>query len=319
MYEASSAADPGAPLIDVQGHRGARGLAPENTLAGVARALEIGVSTLELDLLVTRDWVVVAGHDPILNGDIVRGPDGSWLPGEGPAVHALTFRELSLYDVGRLRPESDYAAQFLYQVSKDGERMPRLADVFALAGGTSHQVRFNLEIKSEPGRPELCPPPATFAERVVELVREAGLAARTTLQSFDWRCLRRVQEIAPEIPTSYLTERATLGLPAPNPWLAGFDLERFAGSVPAAIAAAGGRGWSPEYQDLKASNLADARDHGLGVLVWTVNRPRDMEAMIKLGVDGVITDRPDLLRLVLAARGLPVPEPTPVGPWTASA
>src|SRR5688572_214117 len=98
-----------APGLDVQGHRGARGLAPENTLPAFEKALALGVTTLELDVGVTRDGVVVVGHDPTINPDIARGPDGQWLAARGPAIRELTFAELQRYDVGRLKPGSNYA------------------------------------------------------------------------------------------------------------------------------------------------------------------------------------------------------------------
>ncbi len=101
----------GAEGFDLQGHRGARGLAPENTLAAFRKALEIGVTTLELDLGMTRDGVLVVSHDPVLNPDIVRGPDGQWLSAPGPPINTLTLAELKRYDVGRINPRSRYAAQ----------------------------------------------------------------------------------------------------------------------------------------------------------------------------------------------------------------
>src|SRR5689334_7880056 len=101
--------------FDLQGHRGARGLAPENTLAAFSRALAIGVTTLELDVAVTRDDVLVVSHDPLLNPDLVRGPDGRWLSSAGPAIRTLTLAELKRYDVGRVDPASRYARQFPQQ------------------------------------------------------------------------------------------------------------------------------------------------------------------------------------------------------------
>ena len=98
-----------AAAFDLQGHRGARGLAPENTLAAFARALEIGVTTLETDLAVTKDGVLVLSHDPVLNPDIVRGADGKWLSAPGPAINTLTLAEIKRFDVGRLDPSSKYA------------------------------------------------------------------------------------------------------------------------------------------------------------------------------------------------------------------
>src|SRR5262245_9243123 len=150
--------------FDLQGHRGARGLAPENTLPAFAAALTLGVDTLELDCGVTRDGVVVVYHDRTLNPDITRAPDGQWLEKRGPAVRSLDFAELQRYDVGRLRPGSEYAKPFPGQRPADGARVPKLADVFALAAKSgNHTVRFNIETKLSPQAPEETLPPAEFA------------------------------------------------------------------------------------------------------------------------------------------------------------
>ena len=118
--------------LDIQGHRGARGLAPENTLPAFARALGIGVTTLELDCAITKDGVVVVSHDPAFNPDITRRPDGKWLEKTGPAIWSLTFKELQRYDVGRLNPANAYAKRWPEQQPVDGTRIPRLSDLFAL-------------------------------------------------------------------------------------------------------------------------------------------------------------------------------------------
>ncbi len=121
-----------AAALDIQGHRGARGLMPENTLPAFAKALAIGVTTLELDCAITKDGVVVVSHDPVLNPDITRGPDGQWLRDTGPAIWSLTFEELRRYDVGRLNPARAYAKRWPVQQAVDGTRLPRLADGLAL-------------------------------------------------------------------------------------------------------------------------------------------------------------------------------------------
>ncbi|MEO6566752.1 MAG: glycerophosphodiester phosphodiesterase family protein, partial [Casimicrobiaceae bacterium] len=139
-----------AAAFDLQGHRGARGLAPENTLTGFKQALAIGVTTLETDLAVTGDGVVVISHDPHLNMDLTRNARGEWLPGKGPAIHSLTFAMLQTYELGRLNPSSKYAAQFPEQVPVDGQRFPTLAEVLALAAAPGSSVRFNIETKITP-------------------------------------------------------------------------------------------------------------------------------------------------------------------------
>ena len=121
-----------AGAFDLQGHRGARGHAPENTLPGFERALAIGVDTLELDVGVTRDKVVVIHHDRRLNPDLARGPDGKWVSAPGPTIHSLTLAQLQTYDVGRIRPGSEYARRYPQQKPVDGTRIPRLEELFSL-------------------------------------------------------------------------------------------------------------------------------------------------------------------------------------------
>lgn len=307
--------------FDLQGHRGARGLAPENTLAAFARALSIGVTTLELDAVLTRDGVVVVSHDPVLNPDLVRGPNGNWLEAPGPAIFALTRAELLRYDLGRIRPGSATARRFPEQAPADGARVPTLAEVYALAKKAGNaSVRFNVETKLDPRRPGETPAPGPFADAVLAVAREAGALHRTSIQSFDWRTLRRVQEVAPEVETCYLTvqaaedDRVQAGRPGASPWLAGLDVDDHGGSVPLLVKAAGGRCWSPDARDLTAETLAEAHRLGLRVVPWTVNEPAEMRALIDLGVDGLISDRPDLLRRAAAEKGLILPEPTPVQP-----
>ena len=317
---AAAAFSPGAAAFDLQGHRGARGLAPENTLPAFAAALSTGVTTLELDTGVTRDGVVVISHDPRLNPDIVRGPDGAWLAKTGPALIALTYAELQQFDVGRLNPASNYAKRYPAQVAVDGTRIPRLADLFALVAKSGNRtVRFNIETKSDPRAPEATLPPAEFARALIAAIRAAGMAPRSTIQSFDWRTLAVVQKEAPEIQTVYLSAQQrwldNIGAAQAegSAWTAGVQFAQH-GSVPKMVKAAGGSVWSPFFGDLNAATLAEARALGLRVVVWTVNELADAARMIELGVDGIITDRPDLVRFEMRNRGMALPTATPVAP-----
>jgi glycerophosphoryl diester phosphodiesterase len=306
--------------FDLQGHRGARGLAPENTLAAFARALTLGVTTLELDLAVTRDGVVVVSHDPVLNPDITRGPGGRWIEKPARSILSLLRAELSGYDVGRLRPGSAYALQFPDQVPADGARIPTLAEVYALSRKAGNaDVRFNVETKLDPTRPDETPAPDAFVDAVVGVVRASGAAARTTIQSFDWRTLRRLRTVAPEIQTVCLTSQGSedtvqVGRPGASPWLGGLDVDDFGGSVPRVVQAAGATVWSPNARDVSAAQVAEAHRLGLSVIPWTVNTAEPMRALLDLGVDGLISDRPDVLRTVVLEKGLALPKPTPVEP-----
>jgi glycerophosphoryl diester phosphodiesterase len=309
-----------AAAFDLQGHRGARGLAPENTLPAFARALSLGVTTLELDAGVTEDGVVVVIHDRRLNPDIARGTDGRWLTGRTRAIHELTFHELQRYDVGRIRPGSDYSKRFPEQRRMDGVRIPKLEDVFVLARhARNDEVHFNIETKISPLSPGDTAGPEEFARALIRVVRANGVEHRTIIQSFDWRTLAIVQREAPEIATSYLTEQQqgndtiAAGDEAASPWTNGIRF-RDHGSVPKMVKSAGGAIWSPSYRDLTEALVKEARSLGLKVLPWTVNDPADMQRLLDWGVDGLITDYPDRLREVMAAKGLPLPKPTPVAP-----
>ena len=261
--------------LDYEGHRGARGLRPENTLVAFEHALALGVDTLEMDIVLTADDVLVVHHDLRLAPAITRDATGAWLAAEGPTVHSVALDELRRFDVGRIQPGTAYAARFPDQVGSDGVRIPTLAEVVALAEARSqHRVRYNIEIKTEPEHPDDTPPPEVVADRLVAFVQQAGIAARATIQSFDWRSLRRVAEIAPSLRRSCLTKD---------------DIS------PRRAHAAAGPGWSPDNATHSPAAIAEAHQLGLAVIPWTVNDPSAIARLITWGVDGIITDYPDRL------------------------
>src|SRR4029450_3232365 len=265
-----------AIAFDLQGHRGARGLAPENTIASFSRALAIGVTSLELDVGMTKDGVVVVHHDERLNPDTARGPEGAFLSQRGPAIYSLTLEELKRYDVGRLKPGTAYAASLPEQRPHDGARIPTLAEVFALGRRADH-IRFNIETKLTPTSGADVPEPELFAKAVAAAVREAGLAERVSIQSFDWRILRVLRRIQPNIPRGGLTseqpdyDTIQRGKPGASPWTAGLDVAEFGGSVPRLVAAADCRVWSPAFEDLTSECIAEASALGIRVIPWIVN------------------------------------------------
>jgi glycerophosphoryl diester phosphodiesterase len=305
-------------MFDVQGHRGARGLWPENTLAGFTRVIELGVSAVELDCGVTRDGVVVVTHDAELNPDCTRDAHGQFLSSAGPAIFALSYAQLLSYDVGRLRPASAYAARFPQQQAVDGERIPPLADVLNLVRTLGRgRVRVAIEVKTFPEQPQLTLAPEPFAQALKLDLQRTGTAALVAVMAFDWRVLRAVQRLMPQVATVALTEQqpgedtVRIGASPPSPWLGGLDPEQFGGSIARLVKASGAGGWGPDYLDLDAQRVEQAHALGLRVVPWTVNEPADMERMLAMGVDGMTTDRPDVLRALLERRGLPVPPRAP--------
>jgi len=255
----------------------------------------------------------VVSHDPVLNPDVVRGPDGRWLAVPGPAINTLTLAEVKRYDVGRLNPRSRYAQQLPQQAAVDGERVPTLAEVISLARSSGKTVRFNVETKLRPDRPADAPHPDVFAKAVVDFWRSEHIEAIAAVQSFDWRTLAETRRLAPEIRTVCLTiqqesfDNVQKGRPGPSPWTAGLDVDELAGSVPRLVQRAGCAVWSPFYREVTAENVREAAALGLEVIPWTVNEKVDMTRLIDVGVHGIITDYPDRLRQVMADKKLPLP------------
>jgi glycerophosphoryl diester phosphodiesterase len=271
--------------IDIQGHRGARALFPENTLEGFIAAAALGVQAFELDVGMTEDGVVVVSHDPALNPDITRDSAGAWLNGRGPAIHTLTYAALVRYDVGRIRPGSPTASLFPNQTPHDGARIPTLAAILSALPHT----RFTIEVKTDPAHPDWTAPPSVLADATLAVIDAANAAGRVILEAFDWRVQYHVRRTRPEIRLAWLTRPETIRDAAL--WWGGTTAD---GSVPARVAAEGGPIWAPDHTSLTERQVHEAHALGLLVMPWTVNQPADISRLIEWGVDGLISDRPDL-------------------------
>jgi glycerophosphoryl diester phosphodiesterase len=305
--------------FDIEAHRGGRALFPENTLPSFANALSMGVNTLELDIGVTSDGTIVVSHERGLNPDLARNPDGVYVAPPGTPFVRLRLEDVKKYDVGQIRPGSRYAAQFPDQHAVPGTRIPTLREVFDLVRKSGDRnVRFNIETKIDPHHPDESPDPERFVTLLLDFLKAQKFTDRVMIQSFDWRTLQLVQKLTPSIPTVYLTLQkgagATIFLDKASDWTAGFDPAEHGNSVPAAIKAAGGAMWSPYFGDVDPGLIAESHRLGIAVVVWTVNKPADMTRMIDMGVDGIISDHPDLLRSVAGEKGIALPTAAPVTP-----
>ncbi len=281
-------------MFSLQGHRGARALFPENTLAGFQAAIALGVQIIEIDVGVTRDGAVVVHHDPALNPDTARDRSGNWLSTSGPLLREMTRAQLGQYDVGRIRPGTDYAERFARQAAQDGARIPTLDEVLALDNTTA----WNIELKLLPTHPDWTVSAEEMAERVLHIASAAGALDRITVQSFDWRAPRHVRRIRPSVARGWLTTAQTVA-DAPL-WLGRYVASM--DDVPDAIAKEGGGTWTPEHIDLTEALLSRAHSLDLLVIPWTVNSRDDMLRLIDWGVDGLITDWPDRALAALAER-----------------
>jgi len=305
--------------FDIEAHRGGRALFPENTLPSFANALSMGVNTLELDIGVTSDGTIVVSHERGLSPDLARNADGVYVAPPGTPFVRLRLEQVKKYDVGQIRPGSRYAAQFPDQHVVPGTPIPTLREVFDLVQKSGDRnVRLNIETKIDPHHPDESPDPERFVALLLDFLKAEKFADRVMIQSFDWRTLQRIQKLAPAIPTVYLTLQkgsgATIFLDKASDWTTGFNPAEHGKSVPGAIKAAGGAIWSPYFGDVDADLIAESHRLGLAVVVWTVNKPADMVRMIDMGVDGIISDRPDLLRDIAGEKGIALPAAAPVTP-----
>jgi glycerophosphoryl diester phosphodiesterase len=254
--------------------------------------------------------VVVVSHDYRLNPLLTRGPDGAYLDEDSRfLIKDLTFEQLQRYTVGEIRRGSDYWYRFREQVPVPGEKIPSLAQVFELVESKgAGEVRFNLEIKTYPPFPQYTIDYGEFVALVLDSIRRHGMEGRVAIQSFDWRTLGVVRELAPDIPLVCLTVRSFSidgawynlqpGAEGRSPWLDGLDFDDYS-SVAALVHAFGADVFSPYYREINSEDVEEAHRLGLKVIPWTVDDRRVMKKLIGWGVDGIITDAPDLLLRVL--------------------
>ena len=296
--------------FDLQAHRGGRGEYTEESLAGFAHALELGVTTLELDLHLSKDGKVVVWHDDTIVPEKcrdtapVRKGDRRF-PYIGDRVADLTLAQLKTLDCG-----FQQLPGFPEQKVVEGNRIAELRDVYKLADSyKARKIRFNAETKVEDGQAG-GPGMEALTRAVVGEVQRSGRARSTTIQSFDWSSLNLVKKIAPNLTLVALaSDTADLGVGQPGaaPQLGGIDIDDYNGSVARAAAAAGYDVLSPIATSVTPEMVRDAHKARLLVIPWTVNTAADMNALMDLGVDGIITDYPTVLRSVMEERGLKLP------------
>jgi len=265
--------------FDLEGHRGTRGLHPGNTLAAFGKALEIGVTTLELDTGVTKDGVVVVSHDRRIS------PPGCHRPWVGSPIHDLTYAQIQGH-------------------------LPSLSQVFELTNcHGAYDVRFDIETKIDP-RVDDTVDPVTFAHEVLGVIRRYGMAERSVLQSFDWRTLVEAKGELPALETGALAQASTI-FPG-TPWTAGVPIGAdawSAGTLARAVKSIGASVVSANYPDITDALVAAAHAQSLRIIPWTVDDAPTMTSLIDRGVDGLITDYPMIARGVMAQRGIELPRP----------
>ncbi|MFD3002746.1 glycerophosphodiester phosphodiesterase [Pontibacter toksunensis] len=265
--------------LDVQGHRGARGLMPENTIPAMKKAIDLGVTTLELDVVISKDRLPVVSHEPYFSAVISLTPEGKTIPASEEKNHnlyELNYSDIRKFDVGS-KAHPDFPGQ-----KKVATYKPLLSELIDsvesyVAGRSLPAPRYNIEFKSSPDLDEVFQPvPQEFVKLVMQVVREKGIENRVITQSFDPRILEEIHKQYPAMPTAYLVSN-TKGLKE--------NLQRLS-FLPDV--------YSPYHMLVDKETVAACHAKGLKIIPWTVNDKARIDELVKMGVDGIITDYPDL-------------------------
>ena len=268
--------------IDVQGHRGCRGLYPENTIPAFQKAIDLGVNTLELDLVISKDKKVVVSHEPFMNHEIaldISGNEISEADEKSYNLYEMTYDSIIMYDCGsKLHP------RFLDQ-KKMKVHKPLLEEVIDLAEDqTQNAILYNIEIKSLPIWDNVFTPKVEeFVVLLLNVIQEKGITNRVTLQSFDVRALEEIKKVAPELKTSLLVDE-----------FESLDKLKLLSFKPEII--------SPYFELLNYETVKSLHAEGFKVIPWTLNDEQDIKTMIDYNVDGIISDYPNVVIKLLDVR-----------------
>lgn len=313
-------------VFDLEAHRGGRDVRPENTLYSYAYAIELGATSIECDMQLTKDGQIVMSHNPILNSDITRDENGNYIENNKYDIRLMTVDELKKFDVGIMDPNcGEYydlhgKTQFTYDA-----KIPTLEELMQLIQSYGDKnIVLNIETKSYPDPASAGyknnADPKKFVEVFNNIVKKYNMEDRVVLQSFDWQTLIEMKKLNPNISTSALwQEQPSWGRDSESlrryekkksPWLGGLDIKDYQGNPVKAAHAIGADIISPYYTEISKQDVDEAHSLGMKVVPWTVNNEKDMNMLLDMGVDGIISDKPWLLKQVLEKRNIKLHTPT---------
>lgn len=313
-------------VFDLEAHRGGRDVRPENTLYSYAYAIELGATSIECDMQLTKDGQIVMSHNPILNSDITRDKNGNYIENNKYDIRLMTVDELKKFDVGVMDQNcGEYydlhgKTQFTYDA-----KIPTLEELMQLIQSYDDKnIVLNIETKSYPDPASAGyknnADPKKFVEVFNNIVKKYDMEDRVVLQSFDWQTLIEMKKLNPNISTSALwQEQPSWGRDSESlrryekkksPWLGGLDIKDYQRNPVKAAHAIGADIISPYYTEISKQDVDEAHSLGMKVVPWTVNNEKDMTMLLDMGVDGIISDKPWLLKQVLEKRNIKLHTPT---------
>ena len=298
MYKSNSNLYQNPVITRIYGHRGARGVFPENTMPGFEYLNEIGINAVELDVQITKDNIPIILHDPLIPEALVRDQNGNWLDGPGPKVIQSTLQEIQSYNVGEPKPGNKYNQRYPEQKVIKNLKIPTLESFYKWAVGKP-ELLINVEIKSNHYQPGLIKSPEIVTAIILDMSHQFNLTPRLIISSFDWQILTFVKEYDKTIMRGYLSQFAknkpfmpvsshdeATSINTRTPLLFGQSIIRF-------IASEGGHVWCPFFEDITPELVSEAHSERISVNVWTVNNETDITLMLESEVDGIISDYPD--------------------------
>jgi len=285
---------------EVYAHRGGAGLYPESSLIAYQHAIALGVDVLDVDIGVTKDGVIVASHFSYLTPELTRDANGAWLSSNKPLlIKDFTFEQLQQFDIGFIKPDSEYAKQHPNRQSLPDIRIASLQQIFDLAKNHP-KLRFQLEVKTDPTRPDETVRVEDFMQALNQLLINNQISHRVEVHSFDWRNMLLLQQLNSDVKTSYITSKYWIEPELTTIWQAGHSVASY-NNYAHLIAELGGNIWCPDFRDISTQCMVDdTHKMGLKLTSWTVNEPESMQKLVKLGLNGIITDYPDRLLFILA-------------------
>lgn len=317
LISESSTAQP-HHTVEIYAHRGFRAIAPENTLPAYAAALKLGVDVIDIDVNMSKDGTLIVTHDLTINPQITQTLDGKWLTKETP-IKELTLEELKQLQVGRINVHSNFHQMYPHHIDMSDVHIPTLEQVIRFVKQTeTYPVRFQIEMKTDPTQPNLSVKPQVMAKALAMVIRQTHIKNRVEVQAFEWQTLVDIQQLIPGIKTGYLTEPdyepANRGMEAEigngQIWTSPLLAKNYDYDYPEMVKKMGGSFWEPYELCVTKQQIDHAHNLGLKVIPWgwteqehtDFNYPK-IKQLIDWGVDGIITDRPDILKGVLAVKG----------------
>ncbi|WP_196605121.1 glycerophosphodiester phosphodiesterase [Pectinatus haikarae] len=325
IYTPAAQAKVSYDVFDFEAHRGGRDARPENTLYSYAYAMEMGATSIECDMQLTKDGQIVMSHNPILNPDITRDETGKYVSGGKYDIRTMTIDQLRKFDVGVMDPKNGeyYDLHGRTQITHDA-KIPTLEELLQLIQSYGDKkIILNIETKSYPDPASIGyknnADPKKFVQVFNDIIKKYGMENRVVLQSFDWQTLIEMKKLNPNITTSALwQEQPSWGRDseslrryekAKSPWLGGLDIKDYNGDPVRAAHAIGMDIISPYFTELSKQDVEEAHSLGMKVVPWTVNKESDIKMLLDMGVDGIISDKPWVLKKVLEDRKIKLHDP----------